>query len=259
MKTKEDITKEVDSLVDTSRSILLREYRHKKPEEFKKAKLASVPDNGPIHQEYQNWYTRSFGIVRSLMPERLNEFSSCYQPDPKRKETDWLSYTISDYLLGMVVTRGGEELFEPFGSFAAKMQRQITILTALRDTLDTRIADVESVLQAKLFDTELDTAQELAKRGHLRAAGAVAGVVLESHLGNLAKSKSVACTKRSPSISDFNEALKIAGVLDTPTWRHIQRLGDIRNLSVHSKDRAPSKDEIDDLIRGVRKFLGELN
>ena len=38
------------------------------------------------------------------------------------------------------------------------------------------------LVQADLFDNELDAAAELNDKGFRRAAGAVAGVVLEEHL-----------------------------------------------------------------------------
>ena len=65
-------------------------------------------------------------------------------------------------------------------------------------------------------------------------------------------------TSHAPTISDFNDALKDNGTLDTPTWRQIQRLGDIRNLCSHSKEREPTKDEVSELIAGVEKFTKTL-
>jgi hypothetical protein len=41
--------------------------------------------------------------------------------------------------------------------------------------------------------------------------------------------------------------------LDVPTWRQIQRLGGIRNLCDHNKEREPTKDEVIELIGGVDK------
>jgi len=39
------------------------------------------------------------------MPDRQQEFIELYKLD-KRKEIDFLTYTISDYLIGIRVTRG---------------------------------------------------------------------------------------------------------------------------------------------------------
>ena len=51
-----------------------------------------------------------------------------------------------------------------------------------------------------------------------------------------------------------NDALKEGGVIDIPQWRFIQRLGDLRNLCDHNKDREPTKDEVAELIDGVDKL-----
>ncbi len=41
---------------------------------------------------------------------------------------------------------------------------------------------IEARVRADLFRHELDAAEELLKKGHLRAAGALSGVTLEFHL-----------------------------------------------------------------------------
>jgi hypothetical protein len=261
MTAREVIKKELAVLTAEGSDIFFQEINNVNPKLIEDKKLLEKAGKGPINQRYQNWYSRCIGLFRSLMPERLHEFVRCYEPDPKRKDTDSLSYTIKDYLMGIVVTRGyhKEKVFEPFGSFSSKIQHQITMVQALLETMDTRIANVEGIVEAELFRDELDTAFEIAKRGHLRAAGAIAGVVLESHLKHFSRNKELKITKKSPTIADLNEALKSAGIIDTPTWRRIQLLADIRNLCVHSRERDPTKEEIQDLIVGVRKYTAELN
>ena len=44
-------------------------------------------------------------------------------------------------------------------------------------------------------------------------------------------------------------------VIDTPTWRFIQRLADLRNLCDHKKSDEPATDDIEELIAGVRKTI----
>ena len=56
------------------------------------------------------------------------------------------------------------------------------------------------------------------------------------------------------SIADFNDAFK-DNVYDTVEWRRIQRLGDIRNLCDHNKDREPTKEELDELIGGTERAI----
>jgi hypothetical protein len=59
--------------------------------------------------------------------------------------------------------------------------------------------------------------------------------------------------KKNPTISDFNEALKTAAVIDLPQWRFIQHLADLRNICDHARTPDPTKAQIDDLLAGVKK------
>jgi len=52
----------------------------------------------------------------------------------------------------------------------------------------------------------------------------------------------------------YNDALKNSNVIDTPTWRFVQRLGDLRNLCDHNRDREPTKKEVNELIEGIGKI-----
>jgi len=109
-------------------------------------------------------------------------------------------------------------------------------------------------VKADLFDSELDSAKELAQKGFLRDAGAIAGVVLEKHLAQVCTNHSLSIRKKDPNIGDLNDLLKNAGVLDVPAWRQIQRLGDLRNLCDHNKNREPTKEEVLELIEGTDKL-----
>ena len=84
-------------------------------------------------------------------------------------------------------------------------------------------------------------------------AGALAGVVLERHLKEVCDNHSLTIRKRNPQISDLNDSLKSAAVIDTPQWRSIQYLGDLRNLCAHDKESEPTPDQINDLLAGVAK------
>ena len=79
------------------------------------------------------------------------------------------------------------------------------------------------------------------------------GVVLEKHLEQVAKNHNLSLRKKHPTISIWNDFLKEKDVYPVPTWRGIQRLGDLRNLCDHNKDKDPTKDELEELISGVEK------
>ena len=108
-------------------------------------------------------------------------------------------------------------------------------------------------MQADLFDNELDAAEDLNKKGYSRGAGAIAGVVLERHLETVCQNHKVNIPK-NPTISKLYELLKSADVIDIPTWRFIQHLGDLRNLCDHNKDKNPTDEQVNELLEGVKKI-----
>jgi len=129
------------------------------------------------------------------------------------------------------------------------MQRSIVGSAPVR--LNSILNDIRFIAQADLFDSEIDTAKELLKSGFLRASGAVAGVVLDKHLKELCIKYEIRFKKRKPMIGDYNDALLKAERIENTTFRRIQHFADLRALCVHDKDREPTKEEIDELIRGV--------
>lgn len=189
-----------------------------------------------------------------LLPDRLADFVSYYERPKSRKEILYESYRIEDYLDGLTVTRGWEKqkVVGP-GAALTKFQQQLAILKSLEGRFESTLFDIRQLVQADLFDSELDAAGELANHKFFRAAGAMAGVVLEKHLGQVCDNHGIKLTKKNPTIADLNDALKNAGVTDTAGWRHIQQLGDLRNKCDHSKSTEPTPDNIKDLIEGVKK------
>lgn len=249
------IKMELSALINEGVDILVAESEEKS-RKVKKQEKDDVQKSLAIVR-YQSWYTKALPVVRQLIPERYQEVQEQYRLD-KRKEIDYLTYTISDYLIGLRVTERYGQVVDALSAFGFKFYLQIDILRSAQDRIDSILADIRGVLQSELFDNELDAASELLKKGHLRAAGALAGVTLESHLSRISANHSLKISKKNPTISDFNDELKNNGIYDVPDWRFIQRLGDVRNLCVHAKERDPTKDEVDELIEGVQKVIKTL-
>lgn len=215
-----------------------------------KQRTAGKADSGTtIAFEYQDWYSKALPVIRQLLPERYAEFQEQYKLE-NRKALTPLTYVISDYLIGISTTS-----IDSWAAFFTRFQNQIAILKSASARMDSLLADIRGVLQAELFDDELSVATELRKKNHLRAAGAVAGVVLEEHLKHLASKHPIKISKSDPTIAYLNDLLKDASIYDVPTWRFIQRLGDIRNLCVHSKERDPTSTEVEELIAGTEKII----
>lgn len=199
--------------------------------------------------DYERWYSASLRIIKTLLPERVTDFSILYR-DEKRKEISWKNYTISDALQGKATK---DNSFHP-GTAASKLYQQVSIVHACLDCFDKKIYDIQVILQADVFDSEIDSSKHLLKMGYLRAAGAICGVVIEKHLSSVCSFRSITLKKKNPSISDYNDALKDVAY-DTIEWRRIQRLGDLRNLCDHKKNREPTKDEVEELISGTERTI----
>jgi hypothetical protein len=233
------------------------------PDEVKKSlgkQADEILKNLPkFNKEYQAWYSESKVLIKQLLPDRIDDFARHYEKPKSRKDISYENYRIEDYLQGLNITQGWqkEKVVGPDAAIP-HFQQQQAILNAVSARFESSLFDIRQLVQADLFDSELAVAQELLKNGFIRASGAVAGVVLEKHLSQVAENHNITTRKKNPTISDFNDLLKEGNVLDTPTWRQIQRLGDVRNLCDHSKDREPTKEEAQELIAGVEKFTKTL-
>jgi hypothetical protein len=205
--------------------------------------------------KYQEWYTRALSMISSLAPDRLEEFAGHYR-NSKRKDLNALTYTIYDYLqsIGPVKDSAGRIPYSHHQVTQIRFLNQFQILAALSSRIDSVLTDVKGHLFAEIQDAELAAAGKLLSTNH-RAAGALAGVVLERHLQRTAINHRVKISKREPTIADLNDPLKAAGVYEVSTWRKIQHLADLRNLCSHQKSREPTREEVSELIQGVNSII----
>jgi len=203
-------------------------------------------------RNYEQWYTKALSAIKQLTPDRSNDFATLYKYE-KRKEITAASYTISDAMQGVSRTFQSELLFCP-RTASLKLHQQINMVRACYERLDSKLFDIRTMLQSELFDTELEAARHLLKNNHLRAAGVICGVVIEAHLGEVAKNHNISIGTKNPTISNFNDKLKDVAY-DIVQYRFIQHLADIRNLCAHKKEREPKKDEVQDLIDGTSKII----
>jgi hypothetical protein len=237
------------------------------PEEFKRAiakelkgeakdVLAKLPSFG---ESYQTWYSEAKTLIRQVLPDRLADFVRHYEKPKPRKDISYENYRIEDHLQGLTVTRGydNEKVVGPDAAIP-HFRQQLNIVKAVKARFESSLFDIRQLVQADLFDSELESARALAKSGFNRAAGAVAGVVLEKHLRQVCDNHKIAVSKKNPTISDLNDLLKRSEVTEVLQWRFIQHLGDLRNLCDHDKKIEPTKEQVADLIEGVAKVVKTL-
>ena len=250
--------KDIESLIERGVDLyygLLNELKDECSKSYKKLSQEQRErvDKCKFKSRYNSWYNESIALIKQLIPDRLDDFQSYYK-QPKRKDITYPTYTISDYLIGLQVDRGGQAIVSR-SDVLDKFQQQYYIVKSLKDRFDSSLYEIRQLLQADMFDSEVDTAKELCKKGFYRASGAICGVVIEKHLCEVCAHHHISISKKNPSINDYNELLKSNGVIDVPVWRNIQRLADIRNMCDHHKHTEPTKDIIDELVAGTDKII----
>lgn len=208
--------------------------------------------------KYNKWYNEALSVIKQLMPERLEDFVNYYKL-PKRKIFSYETYTISDYLIDLVKKNNWGEIIVSPTSVITKFEQQLNIIKSLKERFNSSLYDIKQLLQANIFDSELESASELCKKGFYRAAGAVCGVVVEKHLSQVAISHNLIMSKKKPTINDYNDMLKNNNVIDTATFRRIQLMGDLRNLCDHNKTKEPQKEDIEELINLTNRLIKNLH
>lgn len=212
-------------------------------------------DKTPIlGQKYQIWYTKASIAINKVLPNRYNEFVECYKCS-RRKDIDYSNFSMYDYMIGLCITRGNKNAFDPKMAGLMKFMNQIHIVKSISENTDNVLFNIKSNIEVEILDDELSSSRKLLKKGYLRSSGALCGVILERHFSTVLKNHNLIIKKKEPCISDYNDLFKQEGVYDTINWRFVQHLGDIRNLCDHNKDREPTKDEVEELINGTEKII----
>ena len=211
MTKREAIHEALDALVSEA-SDLIRSLQQEK----------IINDFLDFTDAYQNWYTAAIKAVKSLASDRYVEFCGYYENDK--------THSIQTYLRKIPNRSQNSSNDDPFikkkdridqDLFINLLVNQLAILKAIRTRVDSVLADIESELFTELKDNEVGVARQLIKISP-RAAGALAGIVIEGHLRNVLNAHGIEISKKNPAISDLNNPLKDASVIDTSAWREDQ-------------------------------------
>ena len=229
------------------------EFKSQIQTKFKKSELDDFLKKLPnFSSKYQSWYSEAIAVTKQLLPDRLGDLTGLYEKPKNRKNIDSENYMILDCLEGRTTTMNGRVIASP-KSAIPKFQQQLYIVKSIKKRFDSGLFDIQQLVQADLFDSELEASKALCKKGFYRAAGVIAGVVLEKHLEQVSSRHDLKTRKRNPTINDFNQMLYENDVVKIKDFRFIQHLTDLRNLCGHNKEKEPEKNEILDMIDGVSK------
>ena len=206
-----------------------------------------------LNERYQVWYTQSLRMVAIVLPERRREFEGYYRCDEDGRHQPATISAILGSLSGPRVS--GEKREALAGLFDPGLE-QATFLHLLGMQLAILASAVPTLLpEERRPHRELQAARSLLSEGHRRAAGAVAGVVLERHLSWVAQRHDLSLSERdSASLPRLNRSLRKAGVYGAARSRQIERLAEIRDSCLCRK-RKVSPQLVSKLFSGVEETL----
>ncbi len=240
---KEKVKKELDFLVDEGADIYFAttliydkgafSHHDEKMENMAKecAKKIKFP-----HGEYYIWYDKTCNALRVLDSKKFEDFQNFY----------------TNYTEEWIIDRTKDSFFKFEKGF--RMQRYI--LASINKSFDNDIFNLERDIHHEVYKSEIDIAKDIQEQGHLKIAGAVAGVIIEAHLKTVVAKRNITL-KSKRSLSTYNDALKKEGAYPDSRWRQIQTCGDIRNNCIHSKDIDP--DEIDTIILSAEQIIKKVS
>ena len=210
-------------------------------------------DPRDVNERYQVWYTQTLRLVARVLPERRREFEGYYRSNQESRDQPATIAAILGSPSGPRAT--GEKREALAGLFDSGLE-QGTFLHLLGMQLAILASAVPTLLpEERRPDRELQAARRLLSKGHRRAAGVVAGFVLERHLSAVAQRHDLGLPKGGPSsLRRLNRSLRKAGVYGSARARRIKRLAALSDSCVRRKRRL-SRKRVSELLSGVEETL----
>ena len=132
------------------------------------------------------------------------------------------------------------------------LRRTRAVFSAAKDDFEGGyLTSIKSLVQAEVFDSELEQAGELLSSGYHVAAAVIAGVVLETGLRELCDRNGIAHGK----LDKMNSDLAKTGAYNKLQQKRITALADVRNSAAHGKPEEFSVNDVTAMINEVGQFL----
>ena len=190
----------------------------------------------------------------------------------QRRQGDYCEYTVMDDEMALtwkvkaknlLVATCGEDSqhyreftkAEKLNSYESKSdlfkRMKAVFIAAMDDYKGGYLTSIKNLVQADVFESELEQARELLSSGYKLAAAVITGVVLETALRDLCKRQSISAGK----LDRMNSDLAKAGIYNKLQQKRITALADIRNSAAHGKPEEFTESDVENMIREVEQFL----
>lgn len=119
------------------------------------------------------------------------------------------------------------------------------------------LANIRHTVHAEISDDFLTQAEALYSQGYHVAAVSLAGAVLEDTLRTLCNKHSITYNPNKTSLEALNVELARAGIYDKLVQKRITAESDLRNSADHGHFDKVKPDDVEAMLRWVRRFVSE--
>lgn len=127
---------------------------------------------------------------------------------------------------------------------------------AQRDYNGGYLFDLRALVAAELLGDFIDQAEILVAEGYHVPAASLSGAVLEDTLRKLCANNGIPIPEKT-KIDRLNADLAKAGVYNKLVQKRITALADIRNNADHGYFDKFTKDDVEDMVKWVRRFAAD--
>jgi len=148
------------------------------------------------------------------------------------------------------------ENFENSNSFGntSLLKKLAPVLNAAYDDLKSGfLITFKQIVQAEVFDSELEQAKSLLVNGYKNAAAVIAGVVLETAIKELCLNNGIEIERKR--LTQLSDDLAKVGVYNKLQQKQITALADIRNNAAHGNYDEFTKEDVERMISDIERFL----
>ncbi len=196
-------------------------------------------------RKYQQFYSAGLHYVREFIPEKENEFSQRYESKDNYEPEgvmDYLQFRRSQS------TNQKNEIIE---RFIDRFEIQRSILTSIPYVAKIKEMNLREIISAAFVERDIEEAEDLFRKNHFRAAGALAGVALEQYLRTLCDKYQIEYNKKD-TIEPLVQKLHKNKKIDITQMKKIQHLASIRDRCDHPSEI--EKEEVRELLERVKKL-----
>lgn len=124
---------------------------------------------------------------------------------------------------------------------------------ALEDYKGGYLFDLKTMVNAEVLDDVLEQAEQFFKVGYKDAACIISGVALEGAIRKLCAQKNIDHGK----LDSMNSALCKAGLYNKGKQKQITAWADMRNNAAHGNWEEYNSEDVEDMMKGIGRFLAE--